>query len=309
MRPFQHPSRSGTILIIVASISALLATLALTFLVRMRADIAESRLFLAETQARVMLAGALNYIGETARIGWDDPLTPAHEEAYGWIDVRDGRPGPRDFTGKALFNADLDVRLGKGTKWPAIGSWTVCDARLWTLPPTATTAHVAPNPIPPEPAVPWRELINFPNQDPRPATSDYDQFVKGLQTQLPGTDNPCWFRIYRRRPAVFIISCGAGSTGGFRTWQEVVDAGKESYWGTQEFWAIQFQNEPVFWYEVEWNAAVNTASAGYIYSGDQSLVPTNISKTFGNGTDHPNKRNQMGTFLYLQRLEKEPDAW
>ena len=77
---------------------------------------------LAQTQARVMLGGALSYIGETARLGWDDPATPEHEEAYGWIDVRDGSVGPRDHTGRALFQAEINPDLGKGERWPAIGS-------------------------------------------------------------------------------------------------------------------------------------------------------------------------------------------
>jgi hypothetical protein len=301
-------TRAGTLLIIVSGISALLAMVALAFLVRMRSDLEESSLFLAETQARVMLGAALTYVAETSRIGWDDPATPEHEEAFGWVDVRDGRPGPRDIHGNPLF-ACSDPVLGTGTSWPAVGSWTICDARLWTRPPTAIRSTVAPNPIPQDPAQPWSALVGFPTLDPQPAISDPVAFLTGDARPLPGTDNPCWFRVYRRKPAVFIIACGAGSSGGYRSWAEVVAASQAARWGSQENWESQRLSEPMLWYEAEWNAAVNVTSSGYIYQSDYSIVPANISKPFGSGTDQPNKRNQMGTFLYLQRLEQEPASW
>lgn len=302
--------RSGTILIIVAGISALLASLALTFLVRMRTDVQESQVFLAQTQARVMLGAALSYIGETSRLGWDDPATPEHEEAFGWIDIRDGSVGPRDRSGKALYTADVNPALGKGTRWPAIGSWTVCNSLyLWTRPPTAISPNTAPNPIQQDPSLSWKELIGFAKPSPQPISTDFANFISGDPQRRPGTDNPCWFRLYRRKPAVFIITCAAGSSGGYRSWSEITTAGQEARFGTRETWETLRHQEPLLWFEAEWSPAVNTASSGYIYSGDRSIRPANISKPFGNDTDQPNKRNLMGTFLYLQRLEREPDQW
>lgn len=307
-----NQARSGTILIIVAGVCSLMATLALGFLARMRSDGEESALFLAETQARVMFAAGLNYVAETSRIGWDIPSTPEHEEAFGWIDIRDGRPGPRDFRGNALFTAD-DPILGIGTRWPAVRSAMICEARLWKRPPTAISPNVAPNPIRHEPTKDWRALVGFPVRDPQPAVANRAQFLAGDRTPMPWTENPCWFRVYRLKPAVFIITCGAGSSGGFRDWQEVQDAGASDRWGSSVVWQAHRNQEPIFWYEVEWNAGVNVNSSGYMYLGDLSIVPNNVSKTFGNsgtlGADQPNKRNQMGTFLYLQRLDHEPDRW
>lgn len=302
--------RSGTILIIVAGISALLASLALTFLVRMRTDVQESQVFLQQTQARVMLAGALNFIGEKSRLGWDIPSTPEHEEAYGWVDIRDGSVGPRDRSGKALYQAEIAPQLGKGKNWPAVGSHTICfSTHLWQRPPTAISPNTALNPIQQDPSLSWQELVGFAKPSPQPAAPDFDSFMLGDKRPLPGSENPCWFRIYRRKPAVFIITCAAGSSGGYRNWAEVVDAGEEARYGSQEAWEILRQQEPLLWYETEWTAAVNTTSSGYIYSGDRSIRPANISKPFGNDTDQPNKRNLMGTFLYLQRLDREPDKW
>jgi len=316
-----HPrSRAGTVLIIVAGISALLASLALTFLVRMRADAQESQTFLAQTQARLMLGAALSYIGETSRLGWDDPATKdINEEAFGWIDVRDGSVGPRDRTGKALYQAEIDPALGKGKRWPAIGASTICESTsLYQRPPTAISQNVAPNPIQQDPSLEWKDLVGFAKASPRPAAEgetfgefldgDRDPITKELK-RLPGTENPCWFRLYRWKPAVFIITCGAGSSGGFRTWQEVIDAGQEARFGSVDVWMAMRHEEQLMWYEVEWTPAVNTSSSGYMYQYDRQIMPANISKPFGNGTDQPNKRNQMGTFLYIQRLLNEPDPW
>jgi hypothetical protein len=303
-------SRSGTVLIIVAGLCALLASLALTFLVRMRSDIHESTQFLAQTQARVMFSAALNYIGETSRIGWDDPDTPEHEEAFGWIDIRDGSVGPRDRSGKALYRAEINPALGKGEHWPAVGAWTICNStHLWSRPPTAITAHVAPNPIQQDPSLAWSSLIGFAKASPFAVAGDYHAFIDGDPAPLAGSGNPCWFRVYRRKPSVFIITCGTGSSGGYRSWQEVVNAGKEAQYVSSDYWQTVRQSEPLFWYEVEWNSAVSSSSSGYIYKHDRRIEPANISKPFGNDTDQPNKRNQMGTFLYLQRLQQEPDNW
>jgi hypothetical protein len=111
--PSSLSSRQGTILIIVAGVSALLAALALAFLARMRSDTEESQYLLQHAQAKIMLAAACNYVQETSRLGWDrypfptaaNPSPPApstptvdglniHEEAFGWVDVRTGETGP-----------------------------------------------------------------------------------------------------------------------------------------------------------------------------------------------------------------------
>ena len=88
-------SRSGTILIIVAGIAALLASLALAFLARQRATAEETLRFTADTQARLMLVAACSYVCEGSRLGYDTAVAtdPHHREAFGWIDVRE-RPRP-----------------------------------------------------------------------------------------------------------------------------------------------------------------------------------------------------------------------
>ena len=107
----QTKSRSGTILIIVAGISALMASLALTFMINARADVEEIEVTVRDAQARIMLVAACSYIMEASRIGWEPmnppadytkaptPLSTEHAETFGWIDVRDGGLGPRIETG------------------------------------------------------------------------------------------------------------------------------------------------------------------------------------------------------------------
>jgi hypothetical protein len=303
--------RQGTVLIIVAGISALLAMLALAFLARMRADAEDGELLLSETRARVMFASALQYIAETSRIGWDNPATPEKEEAFGWLDIRTGTAGPLDRKGDPLFSAD-DPLTGIGTRWPAIRSHMICNTRLWTRPPTAISSRVATNPIQHDPNLPWAQLVGYSKLDPTPIASDFTQFLSGDDRPVAGTDAPCWFRVYRKAPAVFIVSCGGGSSGGYKNWAEVQNSPDADLWHSREEWEMARLNEPILFYEVAWSPAVNTTSTGWIYAGHYSIKPALISRPYVSNSDNedqPNKRNQLGTFLYRQRLAREPDHW
>jgi hypothetical protein len=132
----QTRSRSGTILIIVAGISALMASLALAFMINARADVEEIEVTVRDAQARIMLVAACSYIMEASRIGWepmnppvDDtkaptPVSTEHAETFGWIDVRDGGLGPRIETG-GITDADrIDTTLkntdGNGVRYRVI---------------------------------------------------------------------------------------------------------------------------------------------------------------------------------------------
>src|SRR5271163_2877550 len=69
--PSSTPARRGTILIIVAGLSALLASLALAFLVHMRSDVEEATGVVNEVQAHLMLLAGCNFIQEASRLGYD----------------------------------------------------------------------------------------------------------------------------------------------------------------------------------------------------------------------------------------------
>ena len=91
-----------------------------------------------QAQARVMLTSALSYIQEAARMGWTwkNPQHPNFKsEAFGWIDARDGSPGPkdrwmnvmaRDAGGNPLFDpvTGLSTTAGGGV-FPAVGGRAV----------------------------------------------------------------------------------------------------------------------------------------------------------------------------------------
>src|SRR4051812_19073486 len=163
--------RRGSILIVVSGLSAILAVLAFGFLTRMRIDGEESSAMVAETQARIMLSAALSYVQEGSRLGWDDPGTPEHEEAYGWIDVRDGRAGPCGRHGEPL--------AAGYAAYPAIGRAARCAMAVMRRPPFALSLELTPNPMVLDPTLPWSRILNRTNPDPVSAVADPALFVAG----------------------------------------------------------------------------------------------------------------------------------
>ncbi|HEX3132306.1 MAG TPA: hypothetical protein VHX44_01850, partial [Planctomycetota bacterium] len=93
-------SCSGTILIIVAGISALLASLSITFLLRIREGAQASELLTQETQARLMLHAACSYILECSRIGYgparEDATRPAGTGIDGFVTTPSGALAHRE---------------------------------------------------------------------------------------------------------------------------------------------------------------------------------------------------------------------
>jgi len=91
-------TRRGSILVLVAGISALLAAMTMAFIINIRNESEEVRSLECYTQNRIMLHAALSYIQESSRLGYGskasgtrDPYLPAataNTEAYGWLDVR-----------------------------------------------------------------------------------------------------------------------------------------------------------------------------------------------------------------------------
>jgi hypothetical protein len=117
-------NRSGTVLIVVAGICALLAGLTLTFIARTRSSVAETNAFEAGIQARIMLVAACSYVCESSRIGYEplnnDPANgPHHVEAFGWIDVRDGSVGPntREYRTGTTTGSMTTVKLWDASHW------------------------------------------------------------------------------------------------------------------------------------------------------------------------------------------------
>ena len=296
-----NTARRGTILIIAAGISALLAGLALTFILRMSSDVEESTYVVQYAQAKLMLAAGMNYVQESSRLGWDRDYPSAipgsspssrlprfdtdngnlatidglivHEESYGWIDVRDGQTGPCNRFGQPMF-----ANLKDGTTWPCVGSAVRCPMYVMKRPPYATRLNTGFNII--KTTVPISDptygqplLIN---PDPQPvvdnnwsfpspsgvSSTKYVDFKAGDRTPVVGTTDMSWFRVYRDGPSTFIITCGVGATGGFKNWKEVQDALKEDFFNRDRVFFESLRNSELrLWYRIEWSAHV--ADNGY----------------------------------------------
>lgn len=283
-------SRQGTILIIVAGISALMASMALTFLVRMRSDIQESETLMREAQAHIMLMAACHYIQEASRIGYDfhaspppgAPLTPAaamplppvgyHREAYGWIDIRDGAVGPKPtaITTDPLATGDPASRAMYGVDYDAYfpqQSVRRFDLYVKNIPPYAISLNPAPNAIDssaPINGVPW--LVE---PDPKPQVANsFTSFEVGDPTPRQESTARSWFRLRRcgagpnaylarYNAATFVVTCGSGATRGFRSrdWATMT-AAERGLFGDESILATLEADEIRLWYLVEWSPAV-----------------------------------------------------
>jgi hypothetical protein len=319
--------RSGTILIIVAGMSALLASLAVTFLIRQQSSQQETALFEQDIQARLMLVAACSYVCETARIGYDRTTTGnEHTEAFGWIDVRDGSIGPNTRGVHAsdvvpLFDdARLVERWGRTgadrPAWPAQKSVARCPMQVLQRPPYAIQLNATPNAIAAEESDPDFGRPYLRKRDPMPVTDDRALYMKGDWNVRVNSANRSWFRVYREGPATFIITCGAGGTQGFRDWDEVVGAGAEALFGDQTLFLSLASQEWRLWYRVEWSPMIATPEVHNIKNAwnegaEDHYVSygMNTSNSSINPRSQAQCRNLGGTLRYVQRLRLAPTWW
>ena len=341
-RLMHSAGRSGTVLIIVAGISALLAGLALTFLVRMRSDVEESRFVIQYAQAKIMLAAGCNYIQESSRIGWDrtkDPSPPTsiptvdglkiHEEAFGWVDVRNGQTGP-------LNRAFQPLAPSVGAdKWPNIGTFVRCPMFVRKIPPYATKLNTGFNPMltqDPASADYCYPLLRYP--DPQPVINNawthanpqnvsntkYADYIKGDPTPIQSSLGKAWFRVFRDGPATFIITCGSGGTNGFKTWDEVVKENQTNYFGgptNRATFDTYRASELRLYYRVEWSAAGIETSYHNLQHEVGTRVehyesyPPNSSHTWSGSSRRTQTwiKSPVGTIRWIQRLNSEPTFW
>ncbi|MBA3936168.1 MAG: hypothetical protein H0X38_01815 [Planctomycetes bacterium] len=316
--------RRGTVLILVAGICALLASLSLAFMITMRAAAEESRALVCDAQARIMLYAACNYIQEASRLGYDNG--PDHGEAHGWIDVRDGSEGPK-------INLGDPPRFARGV--PRRFPMYVWQQTRYAIRPT--TAY---NPISTDEADDSRFGRPYlANPDPQPVATEFSSASSTGQVRdhlhgdaliTPGRDpvgtprwnsvNLSWFRILRVDQARFLVTCGAGQTQGFRSFQEAstdlgADAASQLFGDADMF--TQFRDQEVrAWYQVEWSPAVigginNTTDGGIIGAEHFIMLPENASHQYypGGVASQSNSRNMVGTIRWIQRLTTEPAAW
>ncbi len=319
--------RRGSILIVVVGMVAIMAGICLTFLAKARIEAQQMNVFNRTAQARIMLAAACAYVQETSRLGWDDPATVAHEEAFGWVDVRDGQPGPR--TGEQLAPATYDgsgrlltpivyrtVIASAATDaagrplWPNIGARSRHPLYRMVKPPYAISPDVTPNAIENDPAKPLFGLPLLRKPDPMPSIStSYADFATGDPALVTGTAGRGWFRLYRDGPATFVVTVGSGGTQGFRDWPEVVALSNSSLFiGGQDSFEQMLGEEVRLWYRIEWSSAISisipTAGDGSKDHGDWASYPnTGITAPWATYA------NQGGTIQWIQRLRAPPEVW
>lgn len=115
----------------------------------------------------------------------------------------------------------------------------------------------------------------------QPISDTHAEFLAGDPTPRQGSTNRAWFRVYRE-PAVthdgsgewfdtvpiagqnvFIITCGAGATRGFRTFQEADDhftaIGEANPYPNEGFFQRLRARERILWYRAEWSAFIGNA--------------------------------------------------
>lgn len=324
--------RQGTVLIVVAGISALLMSVAVAYLINMRSDLEETALLQRETQARLVLIAGLQYIQEASRLGWDKKDTTIHEEGFGWADIRDGSAGPKDVDGKLLYTPDpLTPRFpeigGKAARFPLY---------VMERPPFALAMNFTYNPAPMDGTLGWDRLVNYTKPDPLPAKTTWREFAEGNTAARRNSLGMSWMRIYREKnvrgrppvePATFIITCGAGATEGFRTYQDAYDEGKSGLFNHDPaFFALLRSQESVLWFRTQWTSAVGGSSMGIrMQNGLVELPELNKESYFKAGTTGYDiyegtaaanrehhwwvNRNPLGSFLYIERLQDEPTEW
>jgi hypothetical protein len=170
----RDPARAGVVLIIVVGLAMVLLGIAVSFMMRMRADSQETRIVVAEAQCRLMLHAALMYLQEGSRLGWGT-------ETFGWTDVRDGSLGPRGprdyspggagatipkpawFTVGAYAPLIDDAALPAAASrfWPYPGSVGRFPMAVPVQPPFATQLRYAYNPVGLPPGVPLYGQANY----------------------------------------------------------------------------------------------------------------------------------------------------
>lgn len=262
-----RPLRRGSILIIIAGICALLATLAATHLLRSRTEAAESLRVVQVGQARLMFAAACCYILEAA--------VPVVEAAGAGASRGDQVTDPQGY-----FTA-----LGNRPNPPGrlVGRFPMYSMRL---PPNAASLKRVYDPDVRESQRPtrWRADPTEYAIDPETGKkADNQPAPSGVwdSAPLPGSDNLAWFRVfwlamvpkatpdpYKSTPpavfpdspsaqtaaatAVFIVTCGAGATRGYRSWDEVIADNAQSLFGDEDTFRDLLANEIRYWYEVHW---------------------------------------------------------
>ena len=288
-------------LIVVAGLATVLATLCIAFLTRMREDVAMSAEVLREAQARIMLVAACSYLQEASRLGWDRMDGGDREEAFGWVDVRDGRLGPKPDA--AGIDDDSRFPIGRVARFPM---------HVPSRTPYATRLTACYNPIVRDPTAADHLMPYLRELDPQPVADTWEAFAAGDPRPVASSTGRSWFRVLREGPARFLVTCGAGASEGFRDWDEVVAAGAaERFGGLPSTFALVRAGERRLWYRLEVSptgadSQFRNIETNGIVADSYLTVPMNKSRT---PWPQMKNRNLVGTIRWVQRVADEPATY
>ena len=222
-----------------------------------------------------------------------------------------------------------------------------------TIPPFAIRLDATPNPIDPQNGIPF---LSRPDPLPvlpraynwsNPSNKDFTEFETGDPRPVSNSLDLAWFRLFRLgpqphpnfstkypdgykqyNPATFIVTVGAGATGGFRYFGtppngrpiEMTKADEQRF-GTKENFAALQSEELRYWYLVEWSPAVGgqllfnsihhrdgkyDANGEYFAITQYAQFPQNKSRY---SHSQGKLKNFGGTIRFIQRLATEPPEW
>jgi hypothetical protein len=327
--------RAGTVLIIVSALSALLVSLSLTFLTRVRSDVEEGEIQFQLAQARVTLVSACQYIQEASRIGWGATSGTEHAETFGWLDVRDGTLGPRISAASSVpppsGNRPADPGGDGNARFP-IGVPQRFDLYVQEVPPFAISMSATYNPVSTSAPDNGRAYLRYP--DPQPARAlnqwagtpanpaagvtdaGFAAWTTGDPTPRQATVGRTWFRLVREPTgSVFTVTCGAGGSRGFRSWAEVQAANETAlFHGDETLFHSLRASELRLWYRVEWSPATTVIDMNFLREHEEHSFRVGTPTHAGGNPDNGYSGQQMapnmgGTIQWIQRLRHEPAVW
>ncbi|MBA2480972.1 MAG: hypothetical protein H0V44_09930 [Planctomycetes bacterium] len=196
--------------------------------------------------------------------------------------------------------------------------------------------------------------------DPQPVEDTWAAFETGTPTPRTTSTNLSWFRIYRELPSdhnndgspwydhvplgrqnqlapqhdyenhgIFIITCGAGATQGYRFWNasdpgylpelEPLTAEDSGLFVDQQMFRDLRATERILWYRVEWSANSGGGVDSPDHYGDQpyalwlgQVAGTDGGSNYSSLWDYQIDNHVVsffGGFKWIQRLEKDPIKW
>lgn len=196
----------------------------------------------------------------------------------------------------------------------------------------------------------WR-LGQFRNPDPQPLVDPATvAWAQGDRLPRIRSQHLAWFRIYRETAAdhdgdgvpfydvvdcnggsspgrngearahppnasIFLVTCGAGASLGFRDWAEVVAAGATEVFNHEESqFNLVRSSETILWYRLEWTPMIGgSAGKGRRQASSSTAYHTgfSVSNALVYDVSAATYRSpaHFGSIRWVQRLDRKPPVW